>query len=343
MTEVLITKKNVVLDATILTSLMTCPRFADLRYNHRFVQIGGKSNSLEAGSIVHKILEVYNKNLINGFPRQTSIEAGMTAGMMYIQSCPTCKDFEPSHCNLHKEYPANEKIDCEDCKVLSKPSCGHEPNEYPGTPNTPDEAPPKSYKTGWKHILLTMEEYFDYYRNDHWVTLEAEVVKGKILYEDEEIRILWKAKLDWVVDTNQGIYPVDHKTMKQRRDNLSLNNQFIGQCLIMGTRNMFLNKIGFQASLKPEEKFIRPAVSYSAARLMEWQSEILPYYAKLLLMYDEAGYYPPNFTACEGKFGNCVFCGVCGSDPGMREEELKNNFVIGPEWNPQNDIPNDGE
>jgi hypothetical protein len=56
------------------------------------------------------------------------------------------------------------------------------------------------------------------YRNDYWVPLEVEVVKARILYEDEEIRILWKAKLDVIFDTNQGIYPCDHKTSKQRRD-----------------------------------------------------------------------------------------------------------------------------
>lgn len=322
--EIYIPKKNVVLDATILSALMNCPRFADLRYNRRFIQIGGKSNSLEAGSIVHKILEVYNKNIINGFKRPMAIESAFVAGLMYIQSCPQCKDFEPT-------------------EQIKKPLCGHEPNEYPGTPNTPAEAEPKSYKVGWKWVLETMQQYFDYYRTDHWVPLEVEIVKGQVLYEDDEIRILWKSKLDLTVDTNQGIYPVDHKSMKQRRDNLTLNNQFIGQCHIMKTRNVFINKIGFQASLEPKEKFTRPAMSFSAARLIEWQSEILPYYAKLLLMYDEAGHYPPNWTHCEGKFGNCVFSDVCQADPSMREEELKNNFIVGPEWNPTNDVPSDGD
>jgi hypothetical protein len=70
---------------------------------------------------------------------------------------------------------------------------------------------------------------------------------------------------------------------------------------------------------------------------MEWQSEVLPFYAKQLLMYAEVGYWPPNFNNCEGKYGNCNFVGVCQSDPGMREEELKLHFVVGTPWNPTNE------
>jgi len=182
-----------------------------------------------------------------------------------------------------------------------------------------------------------MEQYFAFYRNDSWVPLFAEEVRGDILYEDDDIRILWKAKLDLGVDTNQGIFPVDHKTMSQRRETNSMNNQFIGQCLIMKTRNVVINKIGWQTTLKPEEKFTRAVLSYSADRLMEWQSEILPFYAYQLLTFEEAGYYPPRFDHCEGKYGPCPFLNVCEADRNMREEELRLNFTKVEEWNPKND------
>jgi len=328
-------KKNVILDATILSTLMACPRLADFRFNHNFVSIGGKSNSLECGSIVHTFLEFYYGSLIQGVKREQAIGFGFAAAELYIRGCKGCAGFIPTFCKDYAESQ-DKQAHLQVCTICKpKPECGHNPDQFPGVKNTPKDS--EGYKTSWQWALDTCDQYVNYYRNDHWVPLEVETVKGEVLYEDDEIRILWKAKLDLTVDTNQGIYPVDHKTMKQRRDTISMNNQFIGQCLIMKTRNVFINKIGFQQSLKPEEKFTRSPISYSAARLLEWQSETLPYYAKLLLMYAETGHYPPNFTHCEGKYGNCAFLQVCESDPGMREEELRLNFVVGPEWNPTND------
>lgn len=311
-------KKNIILDATILTTLMNCPRLSDFRFNHNLVSINGKSNSIECGSIVHKFLEVYYKAIINRIPREQAFGFGITAAELYIKGCPDCTRFPEGM-----------------VKPAGKPVCGHQPNEYPGVQNTPKDN--EQNRTGWQWVLDTCDQYHKFHKADHWVPLEVEVVKARILYEDDEIRILWKSKLDWVVDTNQGIYPVDHKTMKQNRQTTSLNNQFMGQCIIMETRNVIINKIGFQTTLKPEEKFIRQPVSYTAERLFEWQSETLPFYAKLLLMYAETGHFPPNYTSCDGKYGACAFKKVCESNPSMREEELKLNFTVGPEWNPTNE------
>lgn len=335
--EILIPKKNVIIDSQILTALMGCPRLADFRFNHNLISINGKSNSLECGSIVHKFLEVYYACIINGMPREQAFGHAIIAAQLYIKGCPHCTDFIPMEKNENGVFV---KID--------KPICGHKVNDYPGVHNTPKEPnkdiPKEKYKVGWAWVLDTCEQYHNFYRNDHWLPLEVEVVKGEVLYEDDEIRVMWKAKLDSTFDTNQGIYPTDHKTMKQNRDTISLNNQFIGQCLIMKTRSVIINKVGFQRTLKAEEKFKRPMISYSAERLIEWQSETLPYYAKLLLMYNEAGHFPPNYTHCETKYGNCAFLAeVCSTDPGMREQQLKLHFKVGPVWNPTNEEDYEGE
>ena len=327
MTELI--KKNIVMDATLLTSLMNCPRFSDFSFNLNLQSMGGKSNSMECGSIVHKVVEVYNKSKIAGLNRNDAIAYGMAAGQLYIAGCKYCTGFVPSHMT-------EDEHSCEDKQCILKPQCGHPINEYPGIKNTPQTSD-KAYLVGWQWALDTCEQYLEYYKNDSWVPLEAEVVKSKILYEDDEIRILWKAKLDLLVDTNEAILPVDHKTMKQNRKNVSLNNQFMGQCLVTDNRKMVVNKIGFQTTLKPQDKFVREIVSYSAARLTEWQSETLPFYGKLLIMYNEMNHWPPNYSNCNGKFGLCKYTDVCESDPNMREEVLKANFYVGPVWNPTND------
>ena len=306
-----IPKKNLIIDASIMSSLMSCGMLTDLRYNHNFISLDGKSNSLEVGSLVHKILEIFNKSIISGAKRSDAIQSSFVAGEMYVRGCQYCTDFEPTETEI-------------------KPLCGHTQNEYEGLKNTPQDN--EKNKVGWKWAFETMNQYFDFYKNDSWITLEAEVTKGEILYEDDDIRILWKAKLDRVVDTNQGILPVDVKTSKQNRNTLSLNNQFIGQCLLMKTRSMIIDKIGFQTTLEPKDKFSRVIMSYSADRLIEWQSITLPFWAKMYQMYQESEYWPQNFTHCDNKFGQCMYKGICESDRNMREEELQKNFKIGMKW-----------
>lgn len=310
--EVLIPKKNVVLDATVANTVLSCGRLTDFRFNHNFVSVRGKSNSLEVGTLVHKVLEVYNKHILKGFNREQSIQQGLLAGELYANGCPHCAD-----------HSAEEK-----------PACNHQPQEYPGVKQTPEAS--SGHIVGWRAALNTCLEYFEHYKNNHWIVLESEVVKGSVLYEDDEIRVLWKAKLDAIVDTNQGIFPCDYKTQKQRREKIKLNNQFMGQCLVMKSRTMIVDNIGFQTSLKPEEKFRRELMSYSADHLLEWQSETLPYIAYKLIEMTESNYWPPNYTHCENKYGNCPFIRVCESDRNMRESELRLNFVSGPKWDPTN-------
>jgi hypothetical protein len=333
-------RTNIIMDSQILTGLMECPRKMDFRFNMNLQSIKGKSNSLECGSIVHKYLEVFNICVINGMDREKAHAFGMTAAETYIRGCEFCTGFTPHRCECVVDDVINPScIECNGTGLIKKPKCGHRVDDFPGVKSTPVES--EGYKTGWKWVLQTCEEYHEYYKNDYWVPLEVEVVKQRILYEDDEIRILWKAKLDLTADTNQGIYPIDHKTMKQRRSQTSLNNQFMGQCLMMNTRSVIIDKVGFQTTLKPQEKFERPMVSYSGERLTEWYSDTLPFWAKMMIMFADVGHFPPNYTNCEGKYGPCAFKYVCESDPDMREEELKQGFIVGPKWNPTND--EDGE
>jgi hypothetical protein len=326
-------KKNVIFDATLLSG-MACGRFFDFRYNHNFVQRTGKSNSLECGSLVHVILEHYYNAIIARMKRTDAIGFGFTAGQLYVAGCIHCTDFTPLHNSVDPAEANGKEHNCNE-QCIVKPECGHKPNSFPGVHNTPADS--EGYVIGWKWVFETMQQYFDYYKNDFWIPLEVECVKREVIFEDDQIRVMWKAKLDVIMDTNQAIMPMDHKTMKQNREVVDLNNQFEGQCFLTHQRSVVIDKIGFQRSLKPEQKFIRPIITYTADRLLEWQSEIVPYYAYRLLEYSESGYYPPDYTRCEGKFGNCVFMDVCKADRNMREQELNINFVVGQKWDVGNE------
>lgn len=307
-------KKNLVLDASMLSTYCGCARNADLRFNSNLVPIAGKSNALESGSLVHTNLEYYARNRINGFSRAQSISAGMAAMQEYYHGCKECKQ--------------NDINNLEGCERHKEP--------FLGCHNTPTDN--EKYTTGYNWIVTTMEQYHEFYKNDSWTIAGVEQVIGKVLYEDDELRILWKAKIDRLVNRNdnRGLVSMDHKTMKQNRDSVSNNHQFMGQCLVTDQREVIIDKIGFQTSLKPDEKFIRKSQSYSADRLLEWQGFILPQWGYKWLNSFESGVWEPNFNQCESKYGFCQFYKeICSADRGMREENLRIHFKVGKKWDPQ--------
>lgn len=296
---------KIIMDSQLLSSMMACPRMGQLSFVRNFKANKGKSNALEAGSMVHTISEFYNKAIKDGKSRIDAIAIGFEAGQEYVLP-----------------YSPNNKY------VKDR--------EHTGIQNMPMEDDPKA--TSVAQVVKTMEEYFDHYRNDLWTVVDVEHVRGRVIFEDSDIKILWKAKYDLIVDTNIGIHSVDHKTMKQRKDTMVLNNQFIGQCTLLNSRNVIIDKIGFQKTLKPSEKFTRPVVSYSLDIMEEWRNDIVPYYARMWAAYCEAGYFPPNYTHCENKYGYCQFYeDICRSDRGMREESLKIFFHEGKPWDVNND------
>jgi len=309
---------HIIMDSQILSTLMSCGRLTDFRFNQDLTSTGGKSNSLECGSLVHVFLEYYYKGLRAGKMRVKCIEEGFEAAKLYLNGC--------EHCIAAANPPEGQKI---------MPCAFHQHGDFTGCKNTPDTS--EKNRLGWQYVFQVIMQYLDKYKADSWVPLEIEHVKGTLLYEDAEISVIWKAKFDLIVDTNQQVFPVDHKTMSQRRPTLSLNNQFMGQCILTNSRNMVVNKIGFQKSLSKEEQFERVMISYSKDRLEEWRNVIVPYWARQMVKYNNTGYWPPNFTHCENKYGICPFKEVCESDRNMRAETIKLNFIKGKTWDISND------
>jgi hypothetical protein len=307
------------MDATILSSLMGCGQATDYRFNQNLREKAGKSNSIEAGSIAHVFLEYYYQGLIDGISKSDAIDKGTEAVLLYVKGCPICIALPTDFVGI--------------------PECGHKNGDWIGVKNTPADNVKEKYREtlGWKYVLKTCMDYLARWESDSWTPLHSETTKGEIIYQDDEIRILWKAKFDLIVDTNAGIISVDHKTMKQRRDSISLNNQFMGQCILVKSKNIIINKIGFQNSIRPEEKFERAMISYSDARLNEWQNEIVPYWAYKLVEYNKTGFWPRNFSHCETKFGFCSFKEVCENNPNMRDRIIEMNFIKGKAWDISND------
>ena len=183
-----------------------------------------------------------------------------------------------------------------------------------------------------QETMFQFGEYCKHYENDGWDrVLAVEQVGSFVLYEDENICIIYEVKPDLVLQLdNNLIMPVDHKTAKQRKEPSGLANQFMGYCVALKCNNININKIGFQKTLKPNERFQRYTISYADDVLQEWKENTV-YWVKQLLRHIDEDYWPANFTSCD-KYAGCVFQHTCIKERIAREYELMKSFEIAEHW-----------
>lgn len=200
--------------------------------------------------------------------------------------------------------------------------------------------------------------YAHHYNNDGWIPLEVERPFSKVLYRREDevewrqgsvvspvevpgyekvikkegLQILYEGVIDLIADTPHGIFVIDHKTATRRSSPTKLSNQFFGYSWATGTYNVIVNRIGFQKTLKEDQRFQRIILSYNPQLLQEWAQSAI-YWTKVLVGYIDTNYYPPNFTSCD-KYSGCIFQEVCEAIPDVREFKLQTNFFIGEPWSP---------
>src|SRR5690348_9897278 len=123
-----------------------------------------------------------------------------------------------------------------------------------------------------EEVIYQFKEYVDFYQDEPHETLAVEQVGSRILFQDEDFVVLYEGKIDWVCRvSNIPRLPVDHKTSSRRTQTSALSNQFMGYCWMLGVNNIMINKIGFQKTLKPSERFTRVVLSYNKDIIEEWR------------------------------------------------------------------------
>ena len=181
-------------------------------------------------------------------------------------------------------------------------------------------------------------EYFKHYEGEYWTPKYVEKPFAKIIYESEEdnLRIIYEGIVDLVVNTKVGEAIVDHKSASRNSDStyLGLSNQFKGYAYSLETLNVVINKVGFQKTLKPAERFKRIPITYEQATLDEWARETI-WWGQQLLFYIESNTWPMNHTSCD-KYSGCIFNKACIHEPGdSRDWILQQEYIIGKKWSPQ--------
>ena len=176
-----------------------------------------------------------------------------------------------------------------------------------------------------ENVVTNFISYCDFWENDGWDNIKfIEQTGAKILYEDDNLVVLYEVKIDLGVILSGRLTPVDHKSTKARKDPNVLSNQFKGYCWFTGTNEMIENDFGLQKTLAPAQKFIRQRVSFSDSQLLEWKENAIWWirWAVDLMNKDQ---WPQNFTSCD-KYAGCLYKEVCKADPDIRDFKLQQFF-----------------
>ena len=289
--------KTITLDSTILNTISLCER----RTQYQFIDAispSVKGEALERGDLMHKLLEVYESLRCNLLDADSSTWKALQEAAILHPLTDDIKDFAISA----GRYFAT-KMDL-----------------------PPDEI---------EEVIFQFEEYIDYYKSDPWDTLALESVGSKVLFESEELKVLYTFKIDRLAKRDQIIAPWDYKTSKRRSETSSLSNQFIGYAWATDSNYVIVDKIGFQKSLTREDRFQRIFLSYDAERIAEWQLNATKWaiaYARLLEGDDPLS-NSMNLTSCD-KFGGCIYRPVCEKPPSAREWIISRDYVQGERWDP---------
>ena len=184
-----------------------------------------------------------------------------------------------------------------------------------------------------EEVIFQFEEYIKYYKDDPWETLAIESVGSKLLYEDMEYKILYTFKIDRLAKKDNLIVPWDYKTSKRRQITSSLSNQFIGYAWATGSNYVIVDKIGFQKTLAPNERFQRIFLSYDNERIEEWIKNSIFWALQYARLLKEPQTSTMNLTSCD-KYGGCIFRPVCEKGASARSWIIERDYKVKEIWDP---------
>lgn len=183
-------------------------------------------------------------------------------------------------------------------------------------------------------IIFQFREYHRYYEDENIAPLFIEQPFTVELFEDEDIKVLISGKPDLIFTygNSKDKIVMDHKKVSRESEISQIRNQFLLYATAMKTDTVIVNKIGFQKTKKPSERFNRTPFIYHQDLLDEWKEDAIES-AKLMYLHEKAQHFPRNRTSCE-KWDGCFYRRYCTTRPKAREFLISNEYIIGEFWDP---------
>lgn len=198
-------------------------------------------------------------------------------------------------------------------------------------------------------VYRLLEQFWEFKQSNaiYEIPLAAERTFTVLVYEDEllRLRIYLTGRIDYIfklISGDGGIIPLDYKTESEKWFYSSMSNQFKFYAIATKSNSVVIQRLGFQTSKKPEEKFKTETISFDPEVMDEMINVIIPETCKNMLIAIEEKKFLPNTTNCiHGHFA-CMFSdkynngGICSISPKIREEKIARYFSVGQEWSPEN-------
>lgn len=174
--------------------------------------------------------------------------------------------------------------------------------------------------------VYQFREYVRYYADENIIPLHVEEPFMVKIYEDEDIIVYISGKPDLIFRYagTKDIAVMDHKRMTRNTNYSPLRNQFQFYATAIGTDTVIVNKIGFQKTLEPKERFLRTPFVYPKEILEEWKRDVI-FRAKEMVIAQQFQHFQRNRTSCE-KWSGCYLQRYCYTRPSARD------FLIGKEY-----------
>lgn len=178
--------------------------------------------------------------------------------------------------------------------------------------------------------LVTFQAYILRWQYDGWEVLDVEEPFTKVLYDSDELQILYEGIIDArVIDPKIGQAIVDTKTESRKSYPFILSNQFQGYEWAFGVP-VIVDKMGFQKTLADNERFRRQVHESGKPAIDEWVSDTINQ-VKEAIEHHRTGIFPKNRTSCD-KYSGCLYQKVCALPAEIRGFKLQAYFQKTDPW-----------
>lgn len=183
-------------------------------------------------------------------------------------------------------------------------------------------------------IIKLYEEYRNFYPiQSDWEIEASEVEFAKVIYEDEDVRIIDQGKIDLLVKhkrlSNLQIV-VDHKYSSKNYPTSGRDTQNLNYCLVTGRRDFVINQLGDQKTLPIEKRMVRTHYCYGDHQIEEFKNDVIYWTLETVRTQVKAmnyDYIPANRRSCM-KFGKkCTYFDLCETTPDNVEYKIKAEFI----------------